>query len=180
GALRSMSRPLYDHRLWGRPVRCLSGVIHPASHVRRGWRNHGVPLLVYLAVSAAYTWPLLRDFNTRIIGIIPHDPRHSIWFIWHLKEWFLGHDSLLYTRMLYYPAGISTLIDGVGPLGGVLGLPFWHWGPVAAYNGAILTGFALTGYCMYLSATGLGFSGPIAIFSGLVYQLLPMHIAAID
>jgi hypothetical protein len=146
----------------------------------RLWRNHGAPLLIYLAVSVAYTWPLVRNFSGRIIGIVPADPRHSIWLIWHFKEWLLGHDSLFYTHLLYYPAGISTLVDGVGPLSALFGLPFWHWGPVAAYNGAILIGFWLTGYCMYLAAIGLGFSPGPAFFSGLVYQLLPMHIAAID
>jgi hypothetical protein len=137
-------------------------------------------LLVYLAVSVAYTWPLVRDFRGRIIGIVPQDPRHSIWLIWHFKEWLLGHDSLFYTHWLYYPAGISTLVDGVGPLSTVFALPFWHWGPVAAYNGAILIGFWLTGYCMFVCAIGLGCSPGPALFSGLVYQLLPMHIAAVD
>src|SRR5262249_4324970 len=116
----------------------------------------------------------------RIIGIVPADPRHSIWLIWHFKEWLTGHDSLFYTHMLYYPTGISTLLDGVGPLSGVFALPFWHWGPVAAYNGAILIGFWLTGYCMYLCAVGLGFSRGASLFCGAVYQLFPMHIAAID
>ena len=143
-------------------------------------RNHCVPLLVYLAVAVAYTWPLVRDFTTKIIGAVPSDPRHSIWLIWHFKEWLLGHDSLAHTQLLYYPVGVSTMIDGVGPLSAVFALPFWHWGPVAAYNGAILLGFWLTGYSMYVSAVGLGCSRAPAVFAGLVYQLLPMHIAAID
>jgi hypothetical protein len=139
-----------------------------------------VPLLVYLAVAVAYTWPLVRDFSSKIIGIVPADPCHSIWLIWHFKEWLLGHDPLAHTQLLYYPTGISTLVDGVGPLSAVFALPFWHWGPVAAYNGAILTGFWLTGYCMYLAAAGLGCSRGPAVVAGLVYQLLPMHIGAID
>jgi hypothetical protein len=153
---------------------------HRDSRLKSLWRTHVAPLLIYLLVSVAYTWPLVRDFKSRIIGIVPEDPRHSIWLIWHFKEWLLGHDSLFYTRMLYYPAGISTLVDGVGPLSAVFSLPFWHWGPVAAYNGGILIGFWLTGYCMYLCGIGLGLSPGPAIFSGLIYQLLPMHIAAID
>jgi len=142
--------------------------------------NHGVPLLVYLAVAVAYTWPLVRDFSTKIIGAVPSDPRHSIWLIWHFKEWLLGHDPLVHTQLLYYPTGVSTLVDGVGPLCAVFALPFWHWGPVAAYNGAILLGFWLTGYSMYVSAVGLGCSRAPAVFAGLVYQLLPIHIAGID
>src|SRR5260370_9541647 len=156
-------------------------MVSPHISVCRGvWRNTAVPLLSYLALSVAYTWPLVLDFSGRIIGIVPADPRHSIWLIWHFKEWLLGRDTLFYTHMLYYPAGISTLLDGVGPLSGVFALPFWHWGPVAAYNGAILIGFWLTGYCMYLCAVGLGFSRELGLFCGAVYQLFPIHIAAID
>ena len=143
-------------------------------------RNHCVPLLIYLSVAVAYTWPLVRDFSTKIIGAVPSDPRHSIWLIWHFKEWLLGHDPLVHTQLLYYPIGVSTLVDGVGPLSAVFALPFWHWGPVAAYNGAILLGFWLTGYCMYVSAVGLGCSRVPAVFAGLVYQFMPMHIAGID
>jgi hypothetical protein len=150
------------------------------SRINAAARNHCLPLLIYLAVAVVYTWPLVRDFSGKIIGIVPADPRHSIWLIWHFKEWLLGHDSLAYTQMLYYPTGISTLVDGVGPLSAVFALPFWHWGPVAAYNGAILTGFWLTGYCMYIAAFGLGCSRAPALAAGLIYQLLPMHIGAID
>jgi hypothetical protein len=124
--------------------------------IRKVWRDHAIPLLIYSALSLAYTWPLARDFTTRILGIVPADARKGIWLIWHFKEWLLGRDSLFYTQTLYYPAGISTLVDGVGPLSGVFALPFWHWGAIAAYNGTILIGFCLTGYCMYLAPGGLG------------------------
>jgi hypothetical protein len=136
--------------------------------------------MVYLAVAVAYTWPLVRDFSTKIIGAVPSDPRHSIWLIWHFKEWLLGHDPLVHTQLLYYPTGVSTLVDGVGPLSAAFALPFWHWGPVAAYNGAILLGFWLTGYCMYVGAVGLGCSRAPAVFAGFAYQVMPMHIAGID
>jgi hypothetical protein len=139
-----------------------------------------VPLLIYLAVTVAYTWPLVRNFRTKIIGAVPSDPRHSIWLIWHFKEWLLGHDPLVHTQLLYYPTGVSTLVDAVGPLSAAFAFPFWHWGPVGAYNGAILLGFWLTGYSMYVSAVGLGCSRAPAVFAGLAYQLLPIHIAGID
>ncbi len=48
------------------------------------------------------------------------------------------------------------LTDGVGVINGFFALPFWHWGAEAAYNGTILVGLALSGYCMFLLARELG------------------------
>jgi hypothetical protein len=141
------------------------------------WREHGVALLIYLVLSVALTWPLVRDFTTALIG--GWDARHHLWVLWHTKEAILGHEPLFHTSLLYYPYGLTLLTHSLGPLMGLLALPFWAWGPEAAYNGAVLVGFLLTGYCMYLLARGLGFERSIALFAGTVFLVAPRHLAAI-
>lgn len=149
------------------------------SKFRRSWREHGLPLLFFALLTVALTWPTVRTFTTHYVGQASDDPRHNLWLLWHVKEAMLGHQPLFSAPLLYYPAGISLHLHGVGPLMGVLALPFWPLGPAAAYNGAVLLAFALSGYCMYLLARGLRISRPAALFAGALYSAMPMHLGGL-
>ena len=142
-------------------------------------RHHGLPLLLYLALAGGLTWPLVRDFGSRPIGDASGDPRHSVWMLWHAWQWAQGRDGFATSHLVYAPHGTSLLTDGVGPLSGLVSLPFWPWGPSAAYNGVILLGVWLTGYCMYVLGRALDYTVPIAFFSGVVYQTTPVHLAGV-
>lgn len=142
-----------------------------------GW--HFTIVSLYTVLSIGLAWPMPRYFGTRLIQDYPSDPRHCIWILWHVKEWLAGRDSLFYTHMLSYPHGISLHLEAVGPLSGFLALPFWHWGPVGAYNGTLLLGCVLSAYCMYLAARGVGLPKLPSLFAGLLLLVWPMHIAAI-
>lgn len=134
---------------------------------------------LYAALAIGATWPLARDLSTRIIGAVWFDQRHSIWILWHVKEALLGRQTLFEAELLYYPYGISTLVDGVGPLSGLIALPFWPWGPVAAYNGALLVGFILTAWCMYLLARHASLDRVSAFVAGALFMLWPIHVVAV-
>src|SRR4051794_19758262 len=121
---------------------------------------------------------MVRDFGTRLIGDVWFDQRHSVWMLWHVKEAFMGRQPLFDANLLYYPHGISTLVDGVGPVSGVLALPFWPWGPIAAYNGAVLAGFVLSGWCMYLLARRCALDPVSAFGTGLLFMLWPIHLVS--
>ena len=100
-------------------------------------------------------------------------------FLWHVKEALLGRQAVFEAELLYCPYGISTLVDGVGPLSGLLALPFWPWGPVAAYNGALLVGFILTAWCMYLLARHASLDRVSAFITGALFMLWPIHVVAV-
>jgi hypothetical protein len=150
-------------------------------------REHALVFGLYALVSLATTWPLVRDFATRPVGDVVGDQQHSLWMLWHVKEAVFGRQPWFTANLLYYPHGISTLGDGVGPLTGILALPFWPWGVVAAYNGATLLGLALSGWSMYLlvrygiraaqMTEGPAFVPWVAAFAGLVFMLWPIHFA---
>src|SRR5262245_16388884 len=93
------------------------------------WREHGAALLLYAVLGVGLSWPLIRDFSTRLIGVGTADPRHSIWLLWNVQQWVLGKQPLLYAPLLYYPYGTPLLMDGVGPISGLFSLPFWVGGP---------------------------------------------------
>ena len=141
-------------------------------------RDHVVPFCLYALISIGVTWPLARDFTTRMTGSIFSDQLHSLWLLEHFRRWLDGAEPLFFSTSLYFPVGSSLLLDGVGPISGLMALPFSWAGPVAGYNGAALTGFTLTGYCMYLLARGVGLSSGVAFVSGAILQLAPVHMVS--
>lgn len=153
----------------------------------RGLLDLALAFVLYGLIAVAVSWPLARDFSTWLLGDVPYDQRHTIWILWHTKEALLGRQPPFGVDLLYYPHGISTLVDGVGPVSGLLALPFW-WlpsssssnGAVAAYNGATWLGFALSGLCMYaLARFGVKTDRFVAFFAGLLFMMWPSHMVSL-
>ena len=145
---------------------------------RQVWQVYGWPLLLFLGLSLAVSWPTVRDFTTKIVSD-GGDARNNLWMLWHVKEFVLGNEPLFQTSMLYYPFGATLLTRGFGPLLGFLVLPLWPLGPEAVLNGAVLISLCLTGYFMYLLACGLGFSQRVALFAGMMLMMAPMPLVGV-
>ncbi len=142
------------------------------------WFELGVPLFIFAALSLALTWPTVQHFTTALTSD-GADARHNLWQLWHVQQTMLGKQPLFYTPLLYYPVGISLLLHAVGPVEGLFALPFWSWGPEAAYNGALLIGLWFTGYLMYLLARGLNFDRGVALFAGMLLMSSPMPLVGL-
>ncbi len=146
------------------------------------WRHHGrehaLPLLIFGLLSIAMTWPTARDFTTLLVSD-GGDARNNLWMLWHVKEALLGNQPWFQLDSLYYPLGVNLLTRGLGPLVGLIALPFWPLGPEAAYNGTVIISVWLTGYTMYLLARTLKFGRPVAFFAGLFLLSAPIHLAGI-
>ena len=151
----------------------------PPSWLKWFGLEHAVPLLANVVLALALSWPLVRDFTTLFAGNIVADQVHAIWISWNVRQWLFGNAPLFTAPLLYYPVGSSLLLDGVGPVSGLLTLPFWGWGVVAAYNGAVILGLALSGYAMYLLARALDFTRGVALLAAVVLQLTPSHVAGL-
>lgn len=143
------------------------------------WREYGIAALVYAVLTVALSWPTARDFGSRLTssGV---DARHNLWIFWHTLQALLGRQPLFDAPFLYYPRGISLLVHGVGPLTGLFALPFWAWGPAAAYNGALLVSLWLSGYCAYRLARGLDLGRDVALFAGVLVLASPMCLAGLN
>jgi len=133
----------------------------------------------YLALAIAASWPLARDFATYTVGDVHYDERHAIWMLWYTAQALAGRVSWPDTTHLLWPHGISVLVDGVGPLNGLLALPFWPWGAAAAFNGTALAGIALSGWCLYALARAIGLARGPAFVAGALFLLWPMHLISI-
>ncbi len=133
----------------------------------------------YALAAGALTWPLLRDFATFTIGEVTFDERHAIWVLWYTLQAATTEAGWPWTTWLHHPYGISLLVDGVGPLNALLALPFWPWGPAAAYNGVALTGLALSGWCLYALARHAGLDRGPAFIAGLLFMAWPIHLIAV-
>jgi hypothetical protein len=100
--------------------------------------------------------------------------------MWHVKEFLLGQQELFELSLLYYPYGATLFTSVPGPLIGLMGLPFWVWGPEAAYNGAVLLGFIFSAYFMFRLARVWGIPLKPAFVAGLLFLMAPMHLAGMQ
>ncbi len=142
-------------------------------------REHLFPLILYAVLSIALTWPLIRYFRSALPGTW-NDVHQSLWTMWHVKEFLLGHQELFNLSLLYYPYGATLVTSVPGPLIGLLGLPFWVWGAEAAYNGAVLLGFILSAYFMFRLARTWEIAPMPAFVAGLLLLMAPMHLAGMQ
>lgn len=144
------------------------------STLRYIWSEHIVALLIYFVFTVGLTWPLVPNFTTKVIGW--GDMWTHLWTLWHTKQALLGYEPLYHAPLVFYPDGVSLFVHGLGPVMGVFALPFWPWGPAAAYNGAAFVGFWLTGYLMYRFARALNFERGVSLFAGTVLLVSPKHL----
>jgi hypothetical protein len=141
--------------------------------------EHLLALSGFAIAGVALTWPLARDFSTRLIGEVDFDIRHAIWVMWHAREAALGDATWPWTTLLHFPYGMSVLVDGVGPINALLAWPFWPWGAAAAFNGAALSGCALSGWMLYLLARHIGLDRGTSFWAGVLFMAWPIHLIAV-
>lgn len=149
----------------------------PISRLRYCGSEYLAPLIACLALTLALTWPLPLYFTRSLIGL--GDVNWGVGTLWYWQQAILGYEPWYYATRLYYPQGITFVTNSAGPFSALFSLPFWSLGPAAAYNAAIVLGFALTGYCMYLLARDIGASRPAAWIAGLLFMMAPLHLFAV-
>lgn len=177
----------FAHGDGGRQLLLMSSVASPRTVHQRTfnlpavwprWSEHGFAIVLYTILSILLSWPTAEHFTTRITssGV---DAKHNLWLYWHVQQAVLGKQALFEAPLLYYPKGISLFTHGVGPLTGLFALPFWPFGPEAAYNGALLICLLLSGYFSYLLARDLGFGQAEALFCGMMVLSAPMCLGGL-
>ncbi|MEI7643267.1 MAG: hypothetical protein WCJ55_03060 [Chloroflexales bacterium] len=151
-------------------------LVSALSAVRRS--EHVAALLFYLAISLVISWPTVAHFTTALTSN-GGDARHELYLLWHTQQVLLGQQPLFNAPLLYYPLGATLLTHSTGPVAGLLALPFWFWGPAAAFNGTLLVGLTLSGYAMFLLARDVGLELEVALFAGCFVLAAPMTLAGL-
>jgi hypothetical protein len=146
---------------------------------RRRLAGESAAVLVgYTALAVVLCWPVPAHLGSSVLGLATGDAAAGVWW----------YDAIQATG--YHLFGTTTFADVAAPFGYEQGNALniqWLWpnyptyllagavGAVAAYNVAVIAGFALSGAAMYLLARRIGCGRPVAAWAGFVFVLLPWH-----
>lgn len=137
-------------------------------------------LLLYAGLCVIVTWPIAGRLGTHIPGSEGDAWIHFWTFNW-IKQSLLSGQELLYTRLLFYPAGVSLLYHNIAWVNIALWLPLQALvGAGAAYSLVFMAVFALNGFATYLLARDVAGSEVAAFIGGLVCAFWPYTLSHHD
>jgi F5/8 type C domain len=134
------------------------------------------PVLLYLAITIALTYPILRHIGS----VIPHDlgdPVLNTWLLWWSSK-RMPMTAAWWNAPMFFPAAnvmaLSELLIGLLPITFVV-----QWlthNPVAAYNVAFVLSFPLCGLAAYGLAWELTQRRDAALLAGLAFAFAPYRM----
>lgn len=146
-------------------------------------QRHGLALLGYLALAIALTWPLATNPGGMVIGgwesrdFSFEDASQNIWNIWWVGHAIAQGQNPFWSDLLYYPEGVQLYIQTLNLAGVLPVLPIHYaFGPVAAYNCALLLAMALTGYAGFLLARAFVPGLVVPLLVGALLTASPFHL----
>ncbi|HUS16865.1 MAG TPA: hypothetical protein VM536_17855, partial [Chloroflexia bacterium] len=126
----------------------------PAARLHGGVGWAPGALLLHLALSLLFTWPLALNLggNQLTPGTIVEDRDQNLWNLWWVKTALLDlHTSPFQTDWIYWPTGVSLQFHTLNVFNGLLSIPFQPFLPLPViYNLIVLLSFVLTGWGAYL------------------------------
>ncbi len=138
-------------------------------------RQHLAAAIVFTLLAIAFTWPLAPNLNRAVAD--PGDPLINIWILdW---DWYATlHQPLsLFHANAFYPAQYSLAFSenlyGLALL--LFPLRIAGVGAVAAYNIAMIAGFAFCGFAAYFLAMRLTRCFAAAMAAGVFYAFVPFR-----
>ncbi|HYU26319.1 MAG TPA: hypothetical protein VEO74_14015 [Thermoanaerobaculia bacterium] len=140
------------------------------------WRPHALAAALFAALAAAMTWPLAANLGSAVAW--PGDPFINIWILdW--DWWATFHQPLsLFQANAFYPARLplaySENLYGIA----VVLFPFRALGvpPIAAYNVAMLLGYAFSGFGAHVLGRYVTGSWWAGVAAGIFYAFVPFRI----
>jgi hypothetical protein len=105
-----------------------------------------LPLLGYIACYFILSFPLLFSWRTAYF-CDTGDGAQMVWNVWWVKYSLLHlHQLPWHTNMLFYPGGVSLLLDSLTPINGLIGIALSGiLPPVQVYNTLVTLAFSLSG-----------------------------------
>jgi hypothetical protein len=140
------------------------------------WRPHAYAAALFAALAVAMTWPLAAHLNSAVVW--PGDPFINTWILdW--DWWATFHQPLsLFQANIFYPAKLSLAYsENLYGIAVVL-FPFRAVGvpPLAAYNVAMLLGYAFSGFGAYLLGWYVTRGWWAGVAGGIFYAFVPFRI----
>ena len=153
---------------------------------------YALALGCYVLLALIVTWPLALHFDRLLFGGIDGAPGRfafagseeaglHLWHLWWVSEAILNGVNPFWTDLLFYPDGVQLYVQTLSAPNAVLTLPVYLLaGPVAAFNAAVLLGFALTGFGVFLLTYHYVRGFWEALVCGVLVTLGPLHIAQLQ
>lgn len=149
---------------------------------RRAWWRHAPALAAYVVLSLLALAPLLPRFDSVIAGgpVANVDGWQNVWNLWWVGRALASGHNPFHTNLLYYPTGVDLYLQTLNISNGGLLWPVTRlWGPVAAYNAAVLLALVLSALGGYLFALQVARHRLAAFIGGLVFAFSPYHLTKI-
>ncbi len=136
-----------------------------------------LPLLFFLLVAVAATWPLTSHLADRVPGFYVADNYEYLWKMWWFKHSLIDlGQSPLFAPDISFPTGFYLAHAELTPLHTVIGLPLTALlGEIPSYNLFALLSFVLTGWAAHLLVFRWTGSVPAGLLAGVLLALTPYH-----
>ncbi len=143
------------------------------------WRAPLLATTGYLLLSLLLLVPVSCCVQTAIPGgrIAATDGWQNVWFLWWNGQALLDWQSPFFSPLLYHPDGARLALQPLGLSNALLTMPVnLLFGPIAAYNLAVLLAFVLSGLAGYLLARRVSGNQAAAFVGGLIFAFSPYHL----
>ncbi|MGC8587209.1 MAG: hypothetical protein ACP5K9_02910 [Candidatus Micrarchaeia archaeon] len=132
---------------------------------------------VYLAIAMTLFWPITVNITSTVANGAG-GAYQGMWGLWWFNyATFNLHAQPYFTRMLYYPIGVSIAAQDIMPLAAILTAPLQQISLPLSYNILFLLAFALSGITMFALAFFVTSSKSASFLAGIIYSFSPFHIA---
>lgn len=136
-------------------------------------------VLSYTVLAIVFTWPLVKHFNTHLLGA-PEDNQQFYWNLWWWQKALGDGQNPFFTSWLFFPRGTSLLLHTISPLNAVLAQFFSLFFNLAtSFNLLIFFSLIVSGVSMYYLTLDLVKDKRAAWLAGLIFTLAPRHISHI-
>jgi hypothetical protein len=133
-------------------------------------------LLLYSAITIAFTAPAIKHISEQIMGDGPHPLDWSWNFWWFKKALFSPSLSVFYTDILFWPQGTDLSFNTFSLINCILYIPLsFFMNTVTAYNVLQIFTFISAAFGAYLLCFHLTQSRPASIFAGLAFSFSSYH-----
>ncbi|MFN8565583.1 MAG: hypothetical protein U0703_29015 [Anaerolineae bacterium] len=116
-------------------------------------RRHLLVIAAYLVLTLVFTYPLITQFSTHVIGGGKLDNYEYVWKMWWIPHALTSGIDPFFIPTIYYPYGYSLAYGEITPAHTFLMLPITlALGEVVAYNLAVIGSTVLTGWVTFALA----------------------------
>ena len=148
---------------------------------RRAW-TACLLIVVYLALTLLFTYPLAWHLGTHHVGEAGGDAKVYLWNYWWVKKALFELSTTPFeTNLIFHPIGIGLSLHTLAAAQGVVFAPLSEVvGTTAAANLILVLTFLASALATYALARKIGANVGGAFLAGLVYAFCPYRLARLS